>query len=225
MISNNNNDGKSEIKHIITNDIYHVSGFEQDELDFVVDIGANIGVFSVMMRIRHPKSKIVAVEPCIETAYYLEKNTNMLNVDILPYALGNGNKVSFLSIDDNLLRNVFISNDKDTYQVESLTLGDIFDKQKLDTSQKYLLKFDCEGSEQFLIGDPIAENIIRNSLQTSLEIHFRSEKTPYDFWLDFSSYNNWVYEKFSESHSIEYYKSRKSGGYGHYCLRKLNKNV
>ena len=220
MISNSNNDGVSEIKTIVMNDIYNVSSFSSGDLDFIVDIGANIGVFAIMMRMRHPKSKIIAVEPCIETTYYLEKNTNMLNIDTLPYALGDGGQVSFLNIDDNLLRNVFISNSKDTYQVKSLTLGDIFDKQKLDISQNYLLKFDCEGAEQFLIGDPIAENIIKNSLQTSLEIHFKSKKTPYDFWLDFTSYNDWIYKNFSDSHLINYYKSSKNSGYGHYCLKR-----
>jgi len=222
MISNNNNDGKSEFKTIVINDIYNVSSFSNGDLDFVVDIGANIGVFSVMMRMKHPKSKIVAVEPCIETVYYLEKNTNMLDIDILPYALGDGTKVSFHNIDGNLLRNVFILDEDDTYKVKSMTLGDIFNNQQLDTSQNYLLKFDCEGSEKFLIGDTIAENIIRNSLQTSLEIHFKSEKTPYDFWFDFSTCNDWVYDNFSNSHSINYYKSSKTGGYGHYCIRRLN---
>ena len=222
MISNGNNDGVSEIKTIVTNDIYKVSSFLSGDLDFILDIGANIGVFSVMMRMKHPKSKIVAVEPCLETAYFLEKNTNMLDIDVLPHAFGNGSEVSFFSVDDNLLRNVFISDEEETYRVKSLTLGDIFDKQKLDISQNYLLKFDCEGAEQFLIGDPIAENIIKNSLQTSLEIHFKSKKTPYDFWIDFTSYNDWVYEKFSDSHSIDYYKSRKNNGYGHYCIKRKN---
>ena len=228
MISNNKNDGITEIKTIVTNDIYNVSSFQNGNLDFIVDVGANIGVFSVMMRMRHPKAKIVAVEPCLETMYYLKKNTNMLNIDLMSYALGDGNKVSFFNVDGNLLRSVFVSNEsnkEDTYQVESLKLGDIFDKQQLDISQNYLLKFDCEGAEQFLIGDPVAENIIKNSLQTSLEIHFKSEKTPYDFWLDFISYNDWIYEKFSESHSINYYKSSKSGGYGHYCLRSKHPNI
>ena len=220
MISNNKNDGQSEVRMIVTNDIYKVASLLPGDLDFIVDIGANIGVFSVMMRMKHPRAKIIAVEPCIETKYYLEKNTDMLNIDVLPYALGDGGEVSFLNIDDNLLRNVFISNKHNTYHVESLTLGNIFDKQKLDMSQNYLLKFDCEGAEQFLIGDPIAENIIRNSLQTSLEIHFKSEKTPYDFWLDFTSYNDWVYKNFSDSHLINYYKSRKNSGYGHYCIKR-----
>ena len=222
MISNNNNDGKSEFKTIVINDIYNVSSFSNGDLDFVVDIGANIGVFSVMMRMKHPKSKIVAVEPCTETVCYLEKNTNMLDIDILPYALGDGTDVSFHSIDGNLLRNVFILNKDDTYRVKSMTLGDIFDNQQLDTSQNYLLKFDCEGSEKFLVGDAVAENIIKKSLQTSLEIHFKSEKTPYDFWLDWSTYNEWVNDNFSNSHSIDYYKSRRKGGYGHYCIRRLN---
>jgi len=220
MISNNNNDGQSEIKTIVTNDIYKVSSLSSGELDFIVDIGANIGVFSVMMRMKHPRSKIVAVEPCLESLYYLEKNTNMLGIDILPFALGDGSKFSFFSRDDNLLRNVFISGEENTYQVESITLGDIFNKQKLDISQNYLLKFDCEGAEKFLIDDKTSENIIRDSLQTSLELHFKSKRTPYDFWTDFLPFNEWVNDNFSDSHSIDYYKSRKTSGYGHYCLKR-----
>ena len=84
----------------------------------------------------------------------------------------------------------------------------------------YLLKFDCEGAEKFLIGDEIAENIIRNSLQTNMEIHFKSKSSPYDFWIDFSSYEKWINDNFSNSHSIDFYMFSMSKGYGHYCLKR-----
>ncbi len=32
------------------------------------------------------------------------------------------------------------------------------------------------------------------------------------------TYDAWIHSNFNESHQIEYYKSNKRGGYGHYLL-------
>jgi len=220
MISNKRNHGNSEITKIIKDDIYKVRKYPQDYFDFIVDIGANIGVFSIMMRMLHPHAKIYAFEPAIETFEYLKKNTNMLEIDLYQIALGNGNKLYFKDREQHLLCTKFIeAPSEQTYEVESLTLPNIFSKLKLDTNKRYLLKIDCEGGEKYLVNDELSESIIQKSIQTSLEIHFKSPSTEEDFWLDYNTYDDWIRSKINK-HTIEYYCSNRKRGYGHYCMRR-----
>ncbi|KAE8396438.1 hypothetical protein ETB97_007793 [Aspergillus alliaceus] len=61
------------------------------EAPFVVDAGANIGLFSLYMKEKHPLSKILAFEPAPETLETLKKNLalhNAADVIVYPYALG-----------------------------------------------------------------------------------------------------------------------------------------
>ena len=63
---------------------------------------------------------------------------------------------------------------KDTYHVESKTLGQIFVDYNIDINQSYIIKIDCEGGERFMIQDRFEEEslmCIRNSVQTMMEIH------------------------------------------------------
>lgn len=216
-------DGKGEIITIVKKDFYKVRDYMQDSFDLIVDIGGNIGIFSCMMRFLHPKSRIIAYEPFDESFNYLCANTNLLDIETVQKALGkSGNKVTLKSRDGNLLTNRFVNSD-DSSGVSCVSIGDIWRDHNLFDYKNYMIKFDCEGGESCLIGDKKSEDIIKNSLQTTLEIHFKSEATPFEDWLSWSDYNDWIYSCFSKSHDIYYYKSRKTKGYGHYCLRNKNR--
>jgi len=219
MISDRNKRLIKEFGIINKEDRYRVRKFHSGELDFIIDIGANIGIFSAMMRFLHPNSKIVAVEPYKESLKYLKPNMEMLEVEVCEYAFGDGRKF----IEDtnpgrnSLLAKTFLKS-KDNTGIESFGLKDIFDRYNLSIRDSFLLKFDCEGGEQYMIGDMDAENIISQSVQTSLEIHFQSPGTPFDFWPKYEDYNNWIRDKFASTHNIDYYCSKRNDGYGHYCI-------
>lgn len=220
MISNKTNDGKSEIGNIITKDLYKVQGYPKDYFDYVVDIGANIGVFSVMMRILNPNAQIIAIEPHNETFSYLLQNINMLNISSEQIALGDGSELYFKARDDEHILNHMFVKEKSGHSVNSITLYDIFNRYKLDIKKRYILKFDCEGGEQSLLYTQGSELIIKNAEHVSMEIHFRSKGTPYKHWLPYVDYDAWIKSNFQKTHDIEYYCSRKNQGYGHYCLKK-----
>ncbi|KAE8159363.1 S-adenosyl-L-methionine-dependent methyltransferase [Aspergillus tamarii] len=66
-------------------------GFELPKAPFIVDVGANIGLFSLHMKEKYPDSKIIAFEPAPENFEALNRNLAhhmVSNVEAYPYALG-----------------------------------------------------------------------------------------------------------------------------------------
>lgn len=109
-------------------DEYNVSDFSKD--DVVLDIGANIGVFTVKVApmVKH----VIAVEPL----FYQElkdnvKLNNLENVTCLPYSLGTGSsfKINFCGKEAT---------------IQSLQLDDILARCLYSPN---VLKTDCEGGE------------------------------------------------------------------------------
>ena len=220
MISNQKNEGKSEVGNIVHKDLYRVQNYPQNYFDYIVDIGANIGIFSVMMRMLHPKATIIAIEPAEETFAYLQQNTNMLNIITERIALGDGSRLYFQERPDKHILNHMFVKEKGEQWSDSSTLYGLFDRYNMLVKNRYMLKFDCEGGEKSLVNDPFSESIIRNAEHVSMEIHFQSRSTPYKHWLTYDEYNSWVRSAFQDTHSIDYYCSSKNQGYGHYCLVK-----
>ncbi|MEU7641919.1 FkbM family methyltransferase [Streptomyces sp. NPDC039016] len=70
----------------------HAYGDEDlGEAPFIVDVGANIGLFSLNMRRRYPGARIVAYEPAPETACVLRRNLELhgiTDITVHTHALG-----------------------------------------------------------------------------------------------------------------------------------------
>lgn len=68
---------------------YDLSGLS--ETPFIIDVGANIGLFSIYTKQNLPKAKILAFEPARESLQALQKNSELhkaSDVTIYPFALG-----------------------------------------------------------------------------------------------------------------------------------------
>lgn len=220
MISNEKNEGQSEFGNIVVKDLYKVQDYPKDYFDYIIDVGANIGIFSVMMRMLHPNAKIFAFEPHEETYSYLLQNTNMLNIHTERLALGDGSKLYFQERPDKHILNHMFVKKKSEHWAKSITLYSMIEKYGLDLNKRYILKFDCEGGERSLLQTQGSETVLKKAEHISMEIHFKSKSTPYDHWLSFNDYDAWMRSNFQDTHDIEYYCSRKNQGFGHYCLRR-----
>lgn len=211
--------GLHECRRIIWEDIYLVRKYREDYFDFIFDIGAHIGVFSVFMRMRHPNAKMIAVEPCKETQKYLYENLQGLNVQIEKRALGNG-KPLFFSPGKISVSHRFVEEapNAQSYMVESITLDELFEKSGCQSADSYMLKIDCEGGEKYCVGNKRAESIIRNAKHVSIEVHFNI----FDDWLKWDVYKNWI-QTFASTHSIGYHFSSKKVGCGNYILERLGR--
>lgn len=130
---------------IVINDAYGLKRFKY--LDNIVDVGANIGVFSLHAATLFPNAKILAYEPFNTSKSLLKKNITKLNVDLNPYAVGAVTKKVNLNYESDLSAVHIYSNGDSTgesQECEMLSLDDV--AAKLESSIG-LLKLDCEGSE------------------------------------------------------------------------------
>jgi FkbM family methyltransferase len=59
-----------------------------ENVEVIIDAGANIGVFSIMMAKQYPQAKVIAIEPDAENLALLSENCQFYpNIEILPTAL------------------------------------------------------------------------------------------------------------------------------------------
>jgi FkbM family methyltransferase len=123
--------------------------------DIVLDVGANIGFFTILAK---NAKRIIAIEPVRRCIPILKRNLIMNrvnNVEVLNIALGNGGKV-YIKEDGavNLSRVV----NKKTYGsklIDSMTLGEFSKKYKMN-----LVKIDAEGYEYEVFGkDKIPKSV------------------------------------------------------------------
>jgi len=211
--------GADPIINILHKDRHGLRHFPTNYFDYFIDIGAHIGVFSLVAKILHPESKIIAVEPCKETCSYLQENLNLLDIKIENVALGNGEDLCFHEM-NNLEASYFTEEEENTgdYSVPSIKLKDLLDKYDIKKTDKYYLKIDCEGGESFLIGDKESEDIFREATKIVLEIHFPNKiNKQFNNLPTYEQYAEWV-NKFKDTHCIRYMHSRKRRGWGHFML-------
>lgn len=136
----------SMIIDIVTNDAYGLKRFKS--LNDIVDIGANIGIFSLHASSLFPTAKILAYEPCDKTRFLLEKNVHGLQIKVCNQAVGSHRGKVNLNYQEDLSAS-YISLEKsisspENQECEMIGLDDVVAKLKSPNS---LLKLDCEGSE------------------------------------------------------------------------------
>ena len=211
-----------EFKLIVLQDLYRIRGYGQDHFELILDIGANIGIFSVYAKTMFPDARIVAVEPSHEALEMLKKNTALFEIEIDERALGTGEPL-YQKDRTMLFNSRFVPQDVEgggTYSVETASLEQIFTDHACFLSRPYLLKLDIEGGERYLLGHIGSETVLRHARQISMELHFRSLKYPYEHWLDFATYNDWIHALLDDTHDITYYCSSRHESYGHYYITR-----
>ena len=224
MIDVKNGDGPAVVKWILNKDLYKVQRWPRDYFDYVFDLGAHIGAFSLVTRILNPNAKIIAVEPGTMQQKLLEQNLGLLNVKIVKKAIGDGNKVVYNEISKRLGTSYCLESDKGS--IETINFSDLFLSSGCSFDKKYFLKLDCEGCEKYIFfkdkNKELVKQILKNSVQITFEVHFASRSSVDKNWLEWQVYDDWIRNLMSETHEIEYYKSRKHSGYGHYCITNRN---
>ena len=141
-----------------------------------IDIGSNIGLYSILMEKKFPKLKIYSFEPHPDAFTRLKVNLKLnksKNIDCFNLALSNENKKSFLVIDNNHVKDFknFQSggakvNDFGNIPI-SLSTGDSIFKNQNDI---IAIKIDVEGHENLVING--MNNLLNNNkVLIQIEIH------------------------------------------------------
>jgi FkbM family methyltransferase len=163
FVANGGNPINDTLYEIFDYDCYFLDRYKHLLSESVVfDIGANIGVFSVITS--SLGAKVFAVEPDKLNIDYLSKNMNLNNVnfDILNVLLFYRRGL----IDFNMLGSVsnsiiFDVENSISNKIEAILVSDLLDKCRTDNNTKYkIIKMDIEGAEydifnskSFSIGD------------------------------------------------------------------------
>lgn len=134
--------------------IYTPPGYEIRPNHVVIDIGANIGVFSTYAATRSPDVKVYAYEPFSENLTWLKKNitkSQLPNILVYQEAVTGSSSQRFLQLDvssgicHSLFSKSVATPTVPTVPVNCVTLNQVMEINQIKECD--LLKIDCEGSE------------------------------------------------------------------------------
>jgi FkbM family methyltransferase len=164
---------------------YLKNGVSLKKGDFVIDIGANIGCFTVLAAsLVGDDGQVIAIEPDPETYQQLLSNiqiNNLHNVTALNIAVTSENTPITLNVSPNSLYTSIYTEIDDKYltgktiTVDGRTLTSLIDQLQIKEIQ--LLKMDCEGAEYNILAS-LDENISCKIKQISMEVHKIPEHDP-----------------------------------------------
>lgn len=143
----------------------------------VLDVGANIGAFSIYAARRAPRARILALEPFPETRSKLEQNLEMNGLEsrVIPRPVGLAavdSKRRMSGAGPSQSRGLLDANAVEGVEVETLSLATLLSEVSDDVD---LLKVDIEGGEHEAFRDVAAETVKRVK-RISLEYHPNGEK-------------------------------------------------
>jgi FkbM family methyltransferase len=149
--------------------------------DLMIDVGANIGVFSLLAS-GHVGCKSIAFEPIPSTFQRLIKNIklNGLENKITPLNIGLGSSNSVLKFTnhtENSINRVADTNDKNAISVDVKKLDDI--TGDLNSFQAILLKVDVEGFETEVLRG--ADEVLANPLLKAIIIELNGSGNKFGF--------------------------------------------
>jgi FkbM family methyltransferase len=137
-----------EINHLFLDDPYCLRSLNSGQVSKIIDVGANIGFFSILARHYFPEATIDAYEPSESVFPLLTKNLSGLDVNIFPTGVGrNAGRGVVVERETSLFNKIILSNCGRIPIVsisQAITrIGGVVD----------LCKLDCEGAEWEILDD------------------------------------------------------------------------
>jgi FkbM family methyltransferase len=140
----------------------------------VIDIGANIGAFSIFALLKSPDLKVIAFEPSAKTFRQLRQNIKLNKLDnrvslINKAVAGKKGKIRLYDAGVSGLRSVYKTRgEKKSELVNVITLREIFTSHRITKCD--FLKIDCEGAEYEILFST-TQSLFKKIDRISLEFH------------------------------------------------------
>lgn len=204
------------ISNNLKGDCYLLKRIPQDSVGSFLDIGACVGVFSMLARLLHPSMKICCVEPHPTSFQMLQDNISNLKIKSLNVALGHGETYYLKKERSSRVCNTFTPNRSDHSNIEipSRNLRQLIRAFKLNADDLGI-KIDCEGAESTLVRDRRAIKLIRRCKFFAAELHTDGKNVKSNV------YSEWVHSKFSDTHDICFTKVSE----GHSDIQMIRKDL
>jgi len=163
----------------IINEVYIVKEYHKllkfiKEDSIIIDIGAQIGIFSIFAGKIKQNVKVYSYEPFTPNYELLKKNIelNKLNKNVFPFQLGlakKGGERNFVICDNNTGGHGFFCKDgSKKISIKVINLKEVFDKNKIKECS--FLKMDCEGAEyEILFNTP--DEYLNKIKSITMEFH------------------------------------------------------
>ncbi|GAA0761704.1 FkbM family methyltransferase [Erythromicrobium ramosum] len=165
---------KSVLEHelglIFFDDCYGLRDLPKN-LKTVVDVGANVGLFSLVARHHFPHAKVFAYEPNPLISSYLRSNLSALDIEIHQEAVGARQGAIKLNLGENSLHST-VTEDP-TGEIPMVDFDTVVDRAGgvID-----LLKLDCEGGEWDILESSASIGKV-NNLAMEFHLWARPERT------------------------------------------------
>lgn len=150
---------RGEFRDIFLDDTYELASFDVGTNPLIIDIGANVGLFSLYAALRFRNPNIYAYEPLTANIKLLNENTTMnsrfLTVHAFQKAVSNSpgeimlNCAGATADDFSTMASICTNAAEISVAVPATTLKEIFEDNGIDKCD--LLKLDCEGAEYAIL--------------------------------------------------------------------------
>jgi len=192
------------IREVIRNDEYMLGSINKP-IDYVIDIGANVGIFALhALTLLKINKQIISLEPEPNNFKCLQHNVKHPKAILSNNAIGEGKL--FLTKNPRNTGMYQCSPNAEGIEVQPLTLKEIVNKYNI--SGDVIMKCDCEGGEVYLMNKE-AMQIMDTFLHIAFELHYGDE-----YFSEFPSKEEYI-EWFSTftNHNILYqnWKNYKNG--------------
>ncbi len=139
--------GFADYQSVLTRHEFLVSQCQLPDNSTFVDVGANVGYFTLLLADKFPHARILAFEPVQNVFMCLRENTKDLsNVEVSHMAISNFEGYAFMQFDENNSQNSQLTSTRTGEKVLVSTLDNVLEERNLVNID--LLKIDVEKSEK-----------------------------------------------------------------------------
>jgi FkbM family methyltransferase len=160
---------REDYREIVVEDYYGIFGYaRRARPSVIVDVGANVGMFSKLCSLFFPDAEIYAYEPNPEALRWLERNAQGSRIKVCPYAVTgcSGDVALNTNFESTCGAKVEPGG---AVRVQGIAASRVAEGKLID-----LLKMDCEGSEWVILKDP---SLLARTQDFFLEYHLWDDHT------------------------------------------------